>query len=496
VSAAVGAAERIRIRRWVVRGASCVAFLALLGGLTAAEVSAQVGTREDLIQRFAVRDTAGASFLQSYTSYILVRERMLAEQALDTPTVSQAQFTSFRNVFGFGPSVLLDAAGDLLDVAPYKASLIGTQLAPYYAHLSSAEAGIPAVSNVVASAADHLPVVAFATPFDTPFGRRVVSGAYDLQTKPMGIYLHHMLPYRDGAAYLVDAHGWVIASSSEHSAPLAALVPPLATALGRSVAVGDYVSSHGVTRAYAVVSVASTPWRLVVTVPQTELYQPISLLSTLLPWLFLGAFAFAGGAVLLLLVQAREARATADRAAHTDELTQLPNRRATQEAIRKMLADHRRYGTELGLLIFDVDRFKEVNDAFGHSGGDGALREVARRAKESLRINDHVGRWGGEEFVVLTPHTDRSGLITAAERVREAVARKAFDMGDHATVVTVSVGGAMATAEDDPDRLVARADAALYTAKETGRDRCIIATQLTAPAPSSLPVERESMPAG
>ncbi|HLI25281.1 MAG TPA: diguanylate cyclase, partial [Acidimicrobiales bacterium] len=333
--------------------------------MASAEASAQATTRQELVQRFEVRGTTGAAFLATYTSYVLDHERTLAQQLLATPTVSDAQFASFLNIFGFGSAVLLDGEGRDLDVVPYDASIIGTDLAGHYAHLASAVAGRPAVSNVVASAAQHVPIVAFATPFATAYGRRVVSGAFDLTAEPMGLYLQHVLPYADGATFLVDGSDQVIASSTRQAGPLASIDGPLARAVTNTRSFGYYRPAAGGDAVYATARIAGTPWKLVLSVPSATLFAPISETARLLPWLLLVAFAIAGTGLLLLLARTRQARVAADRAARTDLLTAVPNRRAAFESLTRLVADRSRYGHSLGVLLIDVDHFKDINDALG-----------------------------------------------------------------------------------------------------------------------------------
>ena len=124
--------------------------------------------------------------------------------------------------------------------------------------------------------------------------------------------------------------------------------------------------------------------------------------------------------------------------------------------------------------MLDIDHFKLVNDTVGHAGGDAVLREFAARTKFVLREDDIPGRWGGEEFLLLLPMTDAAGTATLAERVRAKVAAEPFALDDGGTLeVTVSCGGAVGDGFD-PEELVKRADAALYEAKEAGRNRVVV----------------------
>jgi diguanylate cyclase (GGDEF)-like protein len=162
----------------------------------------------------------------------------------------------------------------------------------------------------------------------------------------------------------------------------------------------------------------------------------------------------------------------------TDELTGLYNRRHCEAALRAVLEDGRRHHEPTSIAYFDIDAFKSINDAFGHSAGDEALRRFAEVLREHTRVGDLVCRTGGEEFTVVLPRTDAARARRLAERINESV--RAAQIGPRANL-TVSVG--VATAEEslgDFDRLVQRADGALLLAKREGRDRVVVAEAVSA----------------
>ncbi len=450
-------------------------FAAMVAGLTLAELSAVASSRRDVVQRFEVRASSAAGFMQSYIGYTLGGERALAAHLLSGPTVSQAEFDQFRQIFGFGPALLLDGAGRDMAVAPYDPTLIGADLAGRYPHLARALSGQPTVSNVVASAARRVPIVAFATSFPTPSGTRVVSGGFDLSSQPLGQYLDRALPYRDGNVWLIDGTGQVITSSSGRTGPLSTLAGRLARVVDRSPGpVGTFAGPGGTRSEYAVAAVPDTPWRLVFTLPQATLFEPLARAGHTIPWVLLGGFALTAAGLLVMLVRALEAKARSDDVARTDPLTGLANRRAGSEALDRMLAERRRYGTPMALLLIDVDHFKAVNDRFGHSAGDGVLRGVAEGITAALRAGDVVARWGGEEFLALLCHADGTEAEAVSERVRAVVAGTPVPLGGSAQQVTVSIGAVAAGTGDGPDALIARADAALYEAKRQGRNRVVV----------------------
>lgn len=159
--------------------------------------------------------------------------------------------------------------------------------------------------------------------------------------------------------------------------------------------------------------------------------------------------------------------------AHTDFLTGLMNRRALLEAAAGELARARRYGSTVSVLMIDIDHFKAINDTLGHKAGDAVLQRLAGTIRQTLREVDLIGRWGGEEFVALLPETATTRAYEVAERVRQTIAET--EMRNHDTPpvsLTVSVGLAtLDHADETIDTLIARADAALYQAKEGGRNR-------------------------
>lgn len=137
-----------------------------------------------------------------------------------------------------------------------------------------------------------------------------------------------------------------------------------------------------------------------------------------------------------------------------------------------MLEDARRRGQPAAVLVIDIDHFKQVNDSEGHLAGDEALRAVASRLRSGLRDDQTLGRWGGEEFLVLAPDTDHGGGLDLGERLRVAVGWEPVAISEQrAIAITVSVGVASGAA--DHLHLLRQADAALYVAKTNGRNRVV-----------------------
>lgn len=157
----------------------------------------------------------------------------------------------------------------------------------------------------------------------------------------------------------------------------------------------------------------------------------------------------------------------------TDDLTGLHNRRYMQLALETKIVDAQRMQQPLSLLILDVDFFKRINDTYGHLCGDQVLRDLASCLRSNLRAGDIAGRWGGEEFVLILPHTDAVGAASLAERLRTSVQKAHFVMNDKTIYqVTVSIGLHTlnrATAVNVQD-ILTTADKALYIAKNSGRN--------------------------
>lgn len=157
--------------------------------------------------------------------------------------------------------------------------------------------------------------------------------------------------------------------------------------------------------------------------------------------------------------------------ARTDPLTGALNRLALAESIARELSRAQRNGRPLSLLMFDLDFFKQLNDRLGHQAGDAALKHVAAATLHQLRASDLLARYGGEEFVIVLPDTGKDRALDTAERLRRQVESLGIRSGNEASL-TASYGVATYPADgDDFDSLVASADAALYNAKQAGRNR-------------------------
>ena len=172
------------------------------------------------------------------------------------------------------------------------------------------------------------------------------------------------------------------------------------------------------------------------------------------------------------LLRVRRERDLAQQAAEHDGLTGLLNRRALEQRLRALTDESRAGGAGLAMMFLDIDHFKTINDNHGHASGDLCLKAVAERITAELRSGDYLGRWGGEEFVALLPGSSIDDARYISERVRSSVAEHPVALEGRTVAVTISIGIAVFDPlRDNAAALTARADAALYRAKQAGRNR-------------------------
>jgi len=156
-----------------------------------------------------------------------------------------------------------------------------------------------------------------------------------------------------------------------------------------------------------------------------------------------------------------------------DALTGVFNRRAYKERMELEYARWKRYQSPLILMVWDIDRFKSINDTYGHKAGDKALITIAHLLRDQIRETDFLARYGGEEFVVLMPETAVEHALAVAETLRASVANCNFHFRGKLVPITISGGSAELGEKDTPEILFERADAALYEAKKAGGNQCV-----------------------
>ncbi|UQG62521.1 GGDEF domain-containing protein [Marinobacter sp. M3C] len=172
--------------------------------------------------------------------------------------------------------------------------------------------------------------------------------------------------------------------------------------------------------------------------------------------------------------------------ASTDQLTGLLNRHAIHMSLEQLVARYARHGHPFSLVLGDLDKFKRVNDSYGHNVGDGVLIETASRLQDHVRAGDIVCRWGGEELLVVLPDTELGSALAVAEKLRCAIGGTPMAVGGHSIEQTISFGVACYSNGEQIDTTIMPADSALYLAKQSGRNR-VMSVEPGADVPSSIP---------
>jgi diguanylate cyclase (GGDEF)-like protein len=182
--------------------------------------------------------------------------------------------------------------------------------------------------------------------------------------------------------------------------------------------------------------------------------------------------------------QMQKAYAELEKLVNTDPLTEVANRRALLIFGEREFERARRYGQPFSVLTIDIDRFKQINDTYGHDIGDRVLVYITKIVTKSLRKADCFGRFGGEEFLAFLPQTLEDRAFYVAERIRNRIAKASLEVGEKIVTITVSIGIASYYPEDGSlDTILKRADLALYQAKARGRNQTI----------ANIPVERSQL---
>jgi len=188
----------------------------------------------------------------------------------------------------------------------------------------------------------------------------------------------------------------------------------------------------------------------------------------------------AGRRILDLLDELVRAREIMREQARKDSLTQLCTRATVLDLLKHELDRSQRHSLDrdapVSVVLADLDHFKHINDTYGHLAGDAVLREAARRMRDAIRPYDSIGRYGGEEFLLVLSNCDTLGAAAIAERLLQAVRKDTIVLAEATVSVTLSAGVATSGVIQDPETLVGAADAALYRAKRGGRNRVEVAT--------------------
>src|SRR3984885_584794 len=387
-----------------------------------AVLNSQSSSRRAVAGRVVSRTQYSASFISLYLRDLLARDRAAAQAWLSGAHVSRATLENTSAALGLRAAALTDAH------APAGAS------AP---RISLGEVG-------------GKPAIVFAVDYATPSGEREFSGTYAMSDTALSTVLGHTFAMPGWRASLIDSHGARVSAGpgSDDANPLhfSAAVPGI-------------------------------EWKLAVTVPPNELYGFFEGAGRWVAWLALAGLGAAGLAVIFLFVRLQRRRAQLGmlngelaRLAAVDPLTGLRNRREIEQYLSEALSAARRHELALSLLVIDVDHFKTFNDRFGHQQGDAILAHTARALDGALRAEDAIGRWGGEEFLVVLPGTDEDGAMSVTERLRTALATdQPPEARGHELPVTIPIGLAE-WRQETVGELINRADGALYQGKAAGRD--------------------------
>ena len=287
----------------------------------------------------------------------------------------------------------------------------------------------------------------------------------------------------DGTYVIVNAEGEIIAASglqayNDRQIFLAKNLLPMKV-LEADVTDEKY---HTIGDDYVYVKAfESAPWKLYYLKNRKDIY--------------VNSFYYAGMIFIIMLLLFRvkslvnhlsESRDELEMQALTDPMTKLYNRRYLGEVTQQLLELSHRNGSELSVVLLDIDKFKRVNDTYGHQVGDEVIITLANTLKEHTRKSDVVCRFGGEEFVILLPETALKGALTLADTLRKEVEKLEVPLGNESTLhFTISIGvSQVGNSEVNLDSVITRADTALYEAKEGGRNKVCYMRANTLPAPN------------
>ena len=473
-----------RGRRLLALGLAALALALLLGTLATMIVRSQRESHSQLESNLRLRGSSTATLVATYLSQQATRQKASAERFLANRTVTQRGFEVMASAFGSNAAVLLDSSGRVIDSVPADASLRGRQLADRYPHLIQAERGQVAISNVVPSATLGQPVTAIAVPYVTPYGERVFSAAYHVWSAELTAFVGHTVTYPQHEVLLLDGAGKVLAASPNvHAGTLRGVDPRLASAVSRS--------SHGsvpgarASSTFTTAAVPGTPWRIVVEVPNSRLYASVGGLASEIPWAVLAIVTLFSALLMVLFAHLLTERANLgvlsrelSRMARTDTLTGLLNRRGLNDHLTRATAHARRHNEPMSVLMIDLDRFKQVNDHFGHDAGDRVLCALGDCLRDVLRAEDVYGRLGGDEFMVILAGTGEEAAQAAAARLHYAV--RQVDLKDVGLPegIPMSVGCATAS-QTTPEAIQRAADVELYRVKGAKRAHSAPATLLS-----------------
>ena len=463
-----------------------IGWLALIATGSWLLAHSQATSRSGMAARLQTRVQYAAGFVSIYANDLVSSQRAQALTWFAGPTISQSTLDRDSTALGLRAAAILDAHGRVIRSATLAPGSLVGMLADRYAVLSGTFTE-PDSSGVSLTDVNGTPMVTFAVAYQTPSGRRVFTGAYTMAESVLPAVLGSVLSNGGWQAYLVDPRGGLLSAFPTPGAQPGTLAQAdrRLWEAARHADRGSYDSPQG-KQYFVTANVAGTSWRIVLRDPEAQLFTFLNGAGRWLAWLAIAGLGVAGLAIIVLITRLHGRREQLTRLngelarlAAVDPLTGLRNRRAIEEYLHDAISAARRHDLALSLLVIDIDHFKHVNDTLGHRSGDAVLAHTARVLDGALRTEDAIGRWGGEEFLVVLTGTDEDGALRATERLREALAHDQPEaVGAHGLTVTITIGVAE-WHHEEIDELVSRADSALYLGKAAGRDN----VQVSRPVP-------------
>jgi len=441
-----------------------LAWLALMGAGGWLLASSQASSRRATASRLDARTKYAATFISSYARDLLTRERLAAQGWLAAREVDRTTLQRTSSALGLRAAVLLNGRGRPIVTSSSSAEPIDPLLVRRYG-----DAAVGSTSRISLVDIANTPMITFAVRYPSASGPRVLAGAYPMAGTVIPTALNQVVTTRGWQVVLVDSTGGRLAAGQPGPPP------------------ADSASFQA--------AVTGAPWRILVNDPRSQLYGFLNGPGRWMGWLALSGLTVAGVAIIILiagLIRQRTRLTVLNgelgRLAGVDPLTGLRNRRALEEFLHDALSAARRHEHPLSLLMIDVDRFKAFNDRLGHRTGDAVLAHTARVLENALRAEDAIGRWGGEEFLIVLPGIDERGAVGATERLRSALAADQLpEAVEHGLPVTVTIGVAE-WQQEGMTELINRADGALYGGKAAGRDIAKVSTIMAAVTDAPKPL--------
>lgn len=418
-------------------------------------------SRRSLEERQRQRAALAQQFVVDYIADLSASIRRHGEVTLGTATPTEQSFREVVRSLQGTTARLLDSDGRVLHATPRGDGPAAASTVPYPGVDRAFEENLDTVALLTRRRGSVSPVLGFVVPFESPFGRRVLAIGIPSNDTSLRSFFRNLSPLQGQRWFLVDDAGTIIATNFDTTAPtLTVAMPDLARAVEERPTGRFRLDGEG--RYFTSQEFPAVAWRVVSVVPEHSLYAPVEE-NRSSPWMLFLIFVLVAALGVAVLRRVLQERSLAAHSALVDNLTGIANRRQLELEFAAMAAGPKPWG----VFLVDIDHFKAVNDRYGHPVGDEVLRTVATTLRANSRPGDVVGRWGGEEFLVIVRNAGDELSATLAERLRAAIA----DLdGLESGPVTVSVGYAT-TESAEPDRLLGLADEALYVAKHAGRNR-------------------------